>query len=386
MTGSLDSPACRQVLRELVADDRLARAAWSRLAEPGEDAATALVAEWGAGPAIDVLAGSDRREHAGYRGRLVAADPRPELDLLHRMGGRLVCPGDDEWPAGLDVLAKPPFALRVRGALDLAQACTRSVAVVGSRMATPYGEHVTAELADGVVSRGFTVVSGAAFGIDAAAHRAALRARGLTVAVLAGGVDRSYPQAHEQLLREVIDLGVVMSEVPLGSVPMRHRFIERNRMIATMTLGTVVVEAEVRSGALSTARKAADNGRPVGVVPGPVTSPTSAGCHQALRDGYATVVTDAAEVAELVGRIGADAAPRPSGPAHAQWDELDDVARRVLEALPRSTGRPAEKVALVAGLGPEPTRAALGRLALLRLAERHGAGWRLMPRRKRAGP
>jgi DNA processing protein len=167
---------------------------------------------------------------------------------------------------------------------------------------------------------------------------------------------------------------------------MPHRFIQRNRMIATMTLGTVVVEAEIRSGALSTARKAADHGRPVGVVPGPVTAPTSAGCHQALRDGYATVVTDAAEVAELVGRIGSDVAPRPEGATRPLWDELDEPARRVLAALPKSTGRPVGKVALVAGLAPDAARAELGRLALLGLAERHDGGWRLVPRRRRPDP
>lgn len=383
MSGALDSPAFRQILQVLMADPRLARAAWSRLAEPGEDAAAALVARWGPEAALDVLSRSERPEHEGYRGRLVAVDPRPELDVLDQLGGRLVCPGDEEWPAGLNDLAKPPFALRVRGSLDLAAACARSVAVVGSRMSTSYGEHVAAELADGLAGRDVTVVSGAAFGIDAAAHRATLRAGGRTIAVLAGGVDRSYPQAHEQLLAEVIETGAVMSEVPLGSAPMPHRFIERNRMIATMTLGTVVVEAEIRSGALSTARKAADHGRPVGAVPGPITSPTSAGCHQALRDGYATVVTDAAEVAELVGRIGPDVAPRPVGATRPAWDELDEVARRVLEALPKSAGRPVDKLALVAGLAPDAARAGLGRLALLGLAERHGTGWRRTPRPRR---
>jgi len=332
-----------------------------------------------------VLAASSKREHQGYRGRLVAVDPRPELDILDRIGGRLVCPGDEEWPAGLDVLGAAPFCLRVRGALDLAAACRRSLSIVGSRACTDYGIDVATELSDGVAGRGFTVVSGAAFGIDGAAHRAALRADGWTVAVLAGGVDRPYPRAHEGLLAEVRERGVVVSEVPLGSAPTKFRFIERNRMIATMTLGTVVVEAALRSGALSTARSAADHGRPVGVVPGPVTSPVSAGCHQALRDGYATVVTDAAEVAELVGRIGSDAAPRPAGPVDPAWDDLDETARRVLDALPKSTGSTVDKLALVAGLAADATRVGLGRLALLGLAERHGAGWRLVPRARRGG-
>lgn len=373
----------RAVPRALVDDDRLARAAWSRLAEPSEPAAVALVAEWGAGPALEVVAASTKRQHQAYRARLLALDPRPELDLLHRIGGRLVCPGDDEWPPGLEVLDDPPFCLRVRGRLDLAEACRRSVAIVGSRDATGYGKDVAARLADGVAARGFTVVSGAAYGIDGAAHWAALRADAWTVAVLAGGIDRPYPRGHDGLLAEVREHGAVMSEVPLGSAPNKYRFIKRNRMIATMTLGTVVVEAALRSGALSTARSAADHSRPVGVVPGPVTSPVSAGCHQALRDGYATVVTDPAEVADLVGQLGDDAAPRAAGPARPGWDELDDAARRMLDALPKSAGSTVTKLAVVAGLAPDSGRAALGRLALLGLAERHGGGWRLVPRSRR---
>jgi DNA processing protein len=227
-----------------------------------------------------------------------------------------------------------------------------------------------------VADRGFTVVSGAAYGIDGSAQTAALRAGGRTIAVLAGGIDRAYPRPHEPLLAEIAATGAVMSEVPLGSAPMKNRFLKRNRMIATMTDGTVVVEAALRSGALSTARLAADHGRPVGAVPGPVTSPVSAGCHQALREGYAVAVTDPAEVAELVGRIGSDVAPRSQGPSRSDWDDLDEPARGVLESLPRTRGSAVERVAAVAGLGRDLVRATLGRLARLGLAERDGAGWR----------
>jgi DNA processing protein len=364
------------VLRVLVTDDRLARAAWSRLAEPGEVAATDLVRKWGAGPALDRLVTSTEARLQPYRERFPALDPRPALDLLARLGGRLVCPGDEEWPSGFELLEQPPFCLWVRGPLPLEQVCERSVSIVGSRASTPYGNDTAAVLAEGVAERGFTVVSGAAYGIDGSAHTAVLRADGRTIAVLAGGIDRAYPRAHEPLLAEIAATGAVMSEVPLGSAPMKNRFLKRNRMIATMTGGTVVVEAAVRSGALTTARLAADHGRPVGAVPGPVTSPVSAGCHQALRDGYAVAVTDPAEVAELVGRIGSDVAPRPQGPSRSDWDDLDESLRRVLEALPRTRGSAVERVAVVAGLGPDLVRTALGRLSLLGLAERDGAGWR----------
>ncbi len=369
----------RAVLRLLVDDDRLARATWSRLAEPADPLAAELITRHGAGPALDVVVNGGQAAHERFRSRVVAIDPRPALEVLQRLGGRLVCPGDPEWPDGLDSLAMPPACLWVRGPLDLAGACRRSVAVVGSRNATPYGHEMTAVLAGGVAERGVTVVSGAAFGIDGFAHQAALRAEAPTVAVLAGGVDRPYPRAHEQLIDAIAATGAVVSELPPGSAHMRKRFIHRNRLIATMTSGTVVVEAAIRSGALNTARTAADHHRPVGVVPGPVTSFVSAGCHQALREGYAVVVTDPAEVVELVGRIGTDAAPRPVGETRPGWDELDPTTRQVLDALPKSKGSGVDRIAAVAGLSPDTVRSSLGRLSLLALAEREGVGWRRAP-------
>jgi DNA processing protein len=367
------------LLRLLVEDDRLARATWSRLAEPGDVRAAKLVAQWGPGAALDHLAASTQRAHEPYQARLRALDPRPALDLLDRLGGRLVCPGDEEWPSGFALLPEPPFCLWVRGPLALDQSCERSVSIVGSRASTNYGNEVAGLLADGVAERGFTVVSGAAYGIDGSAHIAALRAEGRTIAVLAGGIDRAYPRAHERLLAEIIASGAAMSEVPPGSASLKNRFLQRNRMIATMTCGTVVVEAAARSGALNTARLAAQHGRPVGAVPGPVTSDVSAGCHQALREGYAVAVTNAAEVAELVGRIGDDLAPRPQGVTREDWDDLDEVSRRVLDALPKTRGSAVDRIALVAGLSPDAVRSVLGRLALLALAEREGSGWRRTP-------
>jgi DNA processing protein len=357
-------------------DDRLARATWSRLAEPGDAIATDLIGALGAGPALDRVLRGDRKDHDRFRAREAALDPRPGLDVLRRLGGRLVCPGDAEWPAGLDVLAAPPICLWVRGPLDLAEGCERSVSIVGSRAATAYGQDVTYALSEGCVERGFTVVSGAALGIDGCAHAAALRVDGRTLGVLAGGVDRPYPRANEDLIARIAESGALLSEVPPGSAPMRNRFIQRNRMIATISGGTVVVEAAIRSGALNTARTAQAHGRPVGTVPGPVTSYVSGGCHQILREGWAVAVTDAAEVADLVGRIGLDLAPRPAAPVRAGWDDLDEVERRVLEALPKQRGSAPEKVAAVAGLDADSVRSALGRLALRNLAVRNGSGWR----------
>jgi DNA processing protein len=204
----------------------------------------------------------------------------------------------------------------------------------------------------------------------------------VSVGVVAGGLDRAYPAAHERLLHRLAESGAVVSEVPPGSAPTKGRFLQRNRLIAACTTGTVVVEAAVRSGSLNTARTAERLGKPVGAVPGPVTSPASAGCHALVRSGAAVVVTDAEEVAELLGTMGADAA-QPKVGERRITDQLDPLDARVLDALPKRTGRPMDRLCDTAGLDPASVQSALGRLALLGLAERDRAGWRIA---RQAGP
>ena len=236
-------------------------------------------------------------------------------------------PEDAAWPreafaacalCGAAALA-PPVALWVRGPRSAGELSDRAVAVVGARAATGYGTHVAGELGAGLAAAGATVVSGAAIGIDGAAHRGALGVGGATVAVLACGIDRAYPAAHAALLERIAATGLVVSEYPPGSVPARHRFLVRNRLIAALGGGTVVVEAAVRSGAQRTAADTEALGRLVMAVPGAVTSGPSAGCHQLIRDG-ALLVTGADDVLEAVGRLGVDLAPRPggAGPAHGR--------------------------------------------------------------------
>jgi len=307
-----------------------------------------------------------------WRVRVAELDPERDLDRVHRLGGRVVVPGDDEWPVGMqDLGGGAPVCLWVRGvdgSGGLAGMVSRSVAVVGSRACTAYGEQVASTIAAGVAERGFAVVSGAAFGIDAVAHRAALAVGGMTVAFLACGVDRVYPSAHANLLRTITEEGLVVSESPLGGAPTRWRFLERNRLIAAAASATVVVEAAWRSGALSTATRAAGLGRPLGAVPGPVTSAASAGCHRLIRDLAATCVTDADEVAELAGRIGEVDVPQPVVPARPH-DGLDGDDLRVWEALPIRAARPPASIASVAGLAPRQVLGALGRLSLRGLAD-----------------
>jgi DNA processing protein len=227
----------------------------------------------------------------------------------------------------------------------------------------------------GLAERDWTVVSGAAYGIDAAAHRGALAVHGRTVAVVAGGVDVVYPAGHDTLLERVRENGVVISELPPGSRPTRHRFLKRNRVIAALGRGTVVVEAALRSGAAHTAGRAGELFRAVMAVPGPVTSPMSAGCHELIRTKDVSLVTDAPDVLDLVGDLGVDDAPPRRGPAQPH-DDLDETHVRVLEALPVSRLAGAASVARVAGLDLPSVLRCLGLLSERGQAELVDGGWR----------
>ncbi|QGQ19670.1 DNA-protecting protein DprA [Cellulomonas sp. JZ18] len=379
-------------------DERDARAVWSALAEPGDEVAGALVQACGAARALSwvdaaIAAGAPdwaalegpagatgdrtrRRVSAGlarWAVRRARVEPARDREAAARVAARVVVPGDAEWPAGLDDLGvAAPFALWVRGGPAASQ---RAVALVGARACSAYGERVAVDLAVDLARRGWQVVSGGAYGIDAGAHRGALLGEGRTLVVLAGGVDRAYPVGNARLLEEVVHTGgAVASEVPPGAVPTRSRFLQRNRLIAASARATVVVEAAWRSGAASTAHHAARLLRPVGAVPGPVTSAASAGCHRLLRDGVAVCVTDAAEVVELAGEAGTDAVAEASAPDGPR-DRLPPVARRVLDALPRRGARGADEVAVRAGTTPGEARDMLGLLELDGLVRREAAGW-----------
>ncbi len=359
-----------------VGTERGARAALAHLVEAGELTLAALL-EAQSAPEVLAHVLSDRSpEFVAARLRASRVDIPAAVRYAVRQGMSVLIPGDPQWPEGLTDLPAPPVCLWVHGPLDLSRLRWGAVSIVGSRAATPYGRDVATSLAAGLGERGYAVVSGAAFGIDVAAHRGALAAgRGGTVAVLAGGIDRPYPTAHAPLLARLREEGAVVSESPPGWAPQRHRFLLRNRLIAALTLGTVVVEAGLRSGSLNTARHAADIGRPVGVVPGPVTSMLSAGCHQAVRDGVAMLVTDVAEVVDLVGRIGDDAAARPSAPVTAQ-DRLSEGDQVVWAALPIRAATSIDALAFATGFAPGALMAALVRIELAGLAVRVGSDWK----------
>lgn len=369
-------------------EERLARVLLTCMAEPGDERLGRLVDQEGALGALDaVRAGKApgiperadlEKRFPAWQARLAEADPERLLAQCAERGGRLLCPGEAEWPSQLDDLGVArPYALWVCGDQDLRFGCLRSVALVGSRAASPYGVHVAAEMAAELTDHSWTVVSGGAYGIDAAAHRGVLSADGLTVAVFACGVDMAYPTAHTGLFAEIARTGLLVSELPPGTTPTRPRFLIRNRTIAALTRGTVVVEAARRSGATSTARHARDLGRAVMAVPGPVTSATSTGCHTILREwGEATCVTDASDVLDRVGLIGDDMAPERRGPVFDR-DHLGPDARDVLEALPARGGAGAARIAVTAGVDLDTALTCLGALAAGGFVERCPKGWRL---------
>lgn len=262
--------------------ERSARAALTRVLEPGDERAGRWLRRTGPVELLrrltvedgsaEKLPGMTAARLGGYRLRAAAAEPGRDLAAVAAAGGRFVCPGDREWPSQLDDLGDGrPVGLWVRGRPDLRLWSLRSVAVVGARACTPYGAHMAATLSSGLAERGWVVVSGAAFGVDGAAHRGALGAGGATTAVLACGVDVSYPRGHAELFERLAQQGLLVAELPPTSHPTRSRFITRNRVIAALTRGTVVVEAEYRSGSLVTARQAQRLGRFAMGVPTPLS-------------------------------------------------------------------------------------------------------------------
>lgn len=365
--------------------ERLARVTLNSVGEPGNLQLTAAVADLGAATVLAAL--RERPDDLGrdLAARLRTADPTRTLEAADKLGLRFVIPGDPEWPDPLGDLARcgplherggVPLGLWLRGPLSLARAAQRAVAVVGSRSATTYGDGVAADMSAGLARAGHTVVSGAAFGIDQAAHRAALATRGPTVAVLACGADRIYPAAHKRLLDYIADVGVIVSEAPIGGAPTRIRFLARNRLIAALTHGTVVVEAAVRSGALNTASWAAALGRVVMGVPGPVTSAPSAGVHQLIRSRDALLVTRTEEVLEAVAPIGTHTLTELREEEGLR-DRLTSQERQVLDAVPVRQSAPAASIARAAGLAPAKTTAALDRLEQLGLVVGQGERWQL---------
>lgn len=391
--------------------DDYARAAWTAIAEPGDRIAGLAISALGAADALELVDNArsasqfvsalrnvgveriaDRAlDEADLAKALARWRPRQSLTALGRAfeeaarcGAQLLTPRSQLWPDSFeDLQLHTPHALWMRGTNDALAALPNSIALVGARAATGYGEHVTMEASAGLVDRGFAIVSGAAYGIDGMAHRAALASHGRTIAFLAGGVNRFYPSGHDALLSRIAEHGAVLSELPCGEPPTKWRFLQRNRLIAASSAATIVMEAGWRSGSLNTAGHASALGRPLGAVPGPVTSAASAGCHRLIREFDAVCVTTVDEMAELVPHdplrptlTEPQDAPRP--PVRAGRLERGDRPAahiRVLDALSARSPRSSVDIAARAGMSLASVQSVLGILELEGTVVERETGW-----------
>lgn len=351
----------------------------------GAERAMGLVRDGSAGRLLVALEGAGYAEQASIRfgdlarvlddslqrwlPRLRDFDPTHLVSALTSGKQQWMHNEHENWPSRLaDLGWGEPAMLWVSGSVGAVGELERSIAVVGSRSCTSYGEHVTNELVGALADSGYALVSGGAIGIDGVAHRCALAVGATTVAVMAGGVDRLYPSANQDLLMEIANKGALISELPPGASPTKWRFLQRNRLIAALSQATVVIEAGWRSGSMNTASHAQNLNRQVGAYPGPVTSPASAGCHRLIRENNAELVCSSADVLALV-----------SGSA-ALFDLPESVSvgqleKRALDAL-TSKRTDIAAVAARAGLTLGEAQIALTSLQLDSLAEGTYAGWR----------
>lgn len=303
-------------INELASDERTARIILAAVSEPGDAVTGRMIRTVGATETVaravadEVPVGPDgdtwQRRLAP---RVDAAQVRRVFAETERHGMRVLIPGDANWPASVNALGDhAPVALWAKGDTSLlAGPVWDRLTITGARASTGYGEHITTELVQSAVSDARIALSGGAYGIDGTVHRAALTFGGSTIAVLAGGLDRPYPAGHTELLGRVADDGLLLSELPPGAAPTRWRFLQRGRLLAALSGTVIITEAGYRSGTLHTAARAMELGRPVGAVPGPLTSAASAGCHRLLRDGLGSIITGYDDIRELLHRVRDDA-------------------------------------------------------------------------------
>ena len=398
-------------------EERQARAIWTAIAQPGEPVVGQVIGHFGVMEALErvkFLAAklpeiddmiirtvfqparlpASVAQIAGWAMRLRELNLEMEYQLLSRDGGTLVVPGDAAWPVMVDNLGMvAPLALWVRGNPRALQALAPegAVALVGARCATHYGTDMAQEIAYELGERGIWVISGGAYGIDAAAHQGALASRGKTISVQAGGLGELYPAMNARLFSQIQQTGAIVSEAPPSQRPAKHLFLTRNRIISALSQVVVVVEAGERSGAMSTANHGAEQGRQVAAVPGPVTSAASTGCHRLIREG-AALVTNAEEILELMfplntveqnvhgGGAAAAEPPRNSAgqiPAPSLFAGLSSDGVKVIDSLSKTAWKSLEQVARGAGLGTRTVQSELGLMELDGKVETRNGRYRL---------
>lgn len=362
--------------------ERLARASLTGVVDPGNLKLAKLVEDIGAVRVWESLLASG--EESVWARRAQTFSLQRNIELAGRVDLRFLTPEDPDWPEGFGDLSEVeyrglggiPLGLWAVGPAEPRAVLDGSVAIVGSRASTSYGERVASDLGADLAAAGRTVVSGGAYGIDAAAHRGALSGTGATVAILAGGLDQWYPRGNHHLLDQVAERWLVLAEVAPGVLPRKIGFLARNRMLAAASIGTVLVEAAYRSGALNTIGWAQALVRPTMAVPGPVGSAASLGPHQQIADGKSTLVTCAQDVITHLGPIQPDL-PAPPGPGRL-LDGLDGHELAVREALPGRGGLDVTGLAERTGLRVPDVLAALGQLEQVSLARRRQDGsWAL---------
>ncbi len=393
MTQIIQPMARFEVLESPV--DYFAAMAWSVICEPGDSFAGKLIDAFGVSQALSLeLAGTSAKDYiarfdeAGVdlgalqsHGRFdktmaearerwqprmsVAAVSKASTEMELR-GGWFMTPQSELWPESLGSLeAHAPRGLWVRGGMEAVRSMGQAVSMVGSRMATSYGEFATGEIVGALVNRGYCLVSGGAYGIDAMAHRSTLAMGGFTVAVMAGGLDRLYPSGHAELFKQIEQSGALVSEMPPGAEPTKWRFLQRNRLIAALGQAVIVVEANPRSGAVSTANRALEIGRPLGAVPGPINSAGSDGCHRLIREHKAELVCCGDDVLELLGYSRADE-PITQGLGALETRVLDVIGFGVASHL---------HICETAGLTRDEANLGLSALSLLGVIEQNAHGW-----------
>lgn len=378
-------------------EEFFAHLAWSVICEPGDGFAGLLVSALGAKAGLNSelqnlssqtlkghllesgIAASELERfgvfevahHAArerWRPRLSLGAVKQAISKMQQINGFMLTPVSPGWPEQLSDLGyNAPMALWVRGSQASLERLSKSVAVVGSRGATTYGEFATEAIVAALVEKGVTVISGGAYGIDAIAHKSTLALQGNTVAVMAGGIDKLYPSGNTQMLKRVTETGAVLSEMPPGSVPTKWRFLQRNRLIAALSQSTIVVEANWRSGALNTATHAQTLDREIYALPGPISSPKSAGTNKLIADGRAQLIVDPADLLE---RMGIQA----KAPTQLELSGLGAIEVRVLDALGFDALEIAE-ICSSAGLTRDEARFGLGNLELEGLVARRGNAW-----------
>jgi len=303
-----------------------------------------------------------------WRPRLSLGAVKQAISKMKQLNGFMLTPISSGWPGQLSDLGyNAPMALWVRGSQASLDRLSKSVAVVGSRGATTYGEFATEAVVAALVEKGASIISGGAYGIDAIAHKSTLALQGNTVAVMAGGIEKLYPSGNSQLLKRVTETGAVLTEMPPGSIPTKWRFLQRNRLIAALSQSTIVVEANWRSGALNTATHAQSLDREIYAVPGPISSPKSAGTNKLIADGRAQLIVDPADLLE---RMGIQARV----PTQLELSGLGAIEVRVLDAIGFDSLEIAE-ICSAAGLTRDEGRFGLGNLELEGLVARRGNAW-----------